>query len=295
MPWVRLWCDILDSPKLFDLSDDLFRGWMLILLCTKKADRGGRVPSPKTLAFWTRRDIETVNGWIGDLLDAGLLDRDGGGFIVHDWEFWQPPRDRTNGERQRRHREAKKVSPSEPPSSKDSDTEAEAEAEAAKTVTDARVSRNRNGVTVNLGSETIPITPNPPTPTLFQSNWGPDQQAVVQLALERWGASNGDAVIGDFLRDYPAPWVRAAIDRAWDKLGQDLRPAYIRGILRGFQRDGGPKQVSKGPVAYKPTPIAAVKPDRPPPVDDPIPPEEAARMLRAMTRRGVVQRVEKQA
>jgi hypothetical protein len=234
MPWIRLWTDTLDSPKIFGLSDDLFRGWTLILLATKKADRGGVVPSIETLAFWAHRDIETASRWVDGLIRAGFLERHDDLVTVHDWDYWQPPRDRTNAERQMRHRKDRKVSFPRPLSSKETDTETEAEG--AKNVT----ARKRNAVTHPLPEV---FAPNPaPAPPTSPLAWGPEQQKIVDLAAERWGASNGDSVVGGFLREYPAAWVKAACDRVWDKDGAELKPAYLRGILQAYQREGGPKQ-----------------------------------------------------
>ena len=77
------------------------------------------------------------------------------------------------------------------------------------------------------------------------------------MASERWGDKNGDSVIGDLLREFEPSWVRAAMDREWDKHKQDLRPAYLRSILQGFQNDGGPpvsKHENNGKTAVQQRP-----------------------------------------
>ncbi|MGO9920972.1 MAG: hypothetical protein ACLQIB_40575, partial [Isosphaeraceae bacterium] len=80
---------------------------------------------------------------------------------------------------------------------------------------------------------------------------------VVALATQRWGASNGDCMIGDLLRAYPVELVRAAIDRHWDKVGARIRPALLRATCQGMLADGWtPGQPapgrSGGSVPYKP-------------------------------------------
>lgn len=98
-------------------------------------------------------------------------------------------------------------------------------------------------------------TPTPTVAPLRQAE-SPEAQRVLKIATERWGDKDGDRVVGDLLKEYDPAWVKVAIDKAWDKLGQDLRPPYIRSILQGFQRDGGPPKsvVSAAAASVKPKP-----------------------------------------
>jgi hypothetical protein len=80
--------------------------------------------------------------------------------------------------------------------------------------------------------EERPPTPNPLG--LSQSEY----RAVLELADRRWGASNGGPVVAEFLNEYEPRWVKAACDAAFDKFGPEFKPAYIRGTLQGYLRDG---------------------------------------------------------
>lgn len=93
----------------------------------------------------------------------------------------------------------------------------------------------------------------------------PAQQECIRIATERWGASSGDAIVGDFLRDYPAAWVRIAMDLEWDAHGKAIAPRYMRGILQRFQRQGGPDEpkAANGRQSREPPPKVPVKPKRP--------------------------------
>lgn len=71
--------------------------------------------------------------------------------------------------------------------------------------------------------------------------FGPEEQGIIEIATRRWGASNGDRIIGDFLKEYPTGWVRRAMDEMFDALQGDFRPKYLRSILQRFQQEGGPK------------------------------------------------------
>ncbi len=51
-------------------------------------------------------------------------------------------------------------------------------------------------------------------------------------------------MVSDLLREYPPDWVKMACDAEWDKHQAALNVSYLRGILRGYQRDGGPPKAS---------------------------------------------------
>ena len=83
--------------------------------------------------------------------------------------------------------------------------------------------------------------------------WDPAQQEVIDLAGQRWGASNGDCIVGDLLRTYSAELVMEAIDRHWSKVGPALRPALLMATCRGMLADGWQAEKSNSPVGVKPT------------------------------------------
>lgn len=134
MPWLRFWTDILDSEKIADLDDASYRGWSLTLIAAKRFDHDGMLPPLRRLAYWLRRSEAVVADLLERLVSAGLLDRDGDWFRVHDWKRWQEPEDRTNAERQRRHREKKKPPSALPEEERKAETERE-QSRAEETVT----------------------------------------------------------------------------------------------------------------------------------------------------------------
>jgi len=120
--------------------------------------------------------------------------------------------------------------------------------------------------TLNLGGKAdlppiVAAPPLDPPPSNPPPGWDSRQEEVVALATQRWGSSNGDCMIGDLLRAYPVELVKAAVDRHWDKVGPNIRPALLRATCQGMLADGWtPNQPSRegdGSVPYKrdgPTP-----------------------------------------
>ena len=84
--YIQVWTDILDSPKTHDLDDNLFAGWVKLLLVAKKFKHDGKLPGGKIIAFWTHQDGAIVARWLRDLEDRGFLDRDDDNQLsIHDW------------------------------------------------------------------------------------------------------------------------------------------------------------------------------------------------------------------
>lgn len=158
MPWLRLWIDILDDADIHGLPLSLVGAWTLLLAAAKKYDRQGQLPPIKTLAFWVHHPQETVTAWLEELVTAGFVEGNGVTYSMHGWERWQEPKDRTNAERQARHKakvKAEKKSPPAPP--KESNTERESEG----TVTQTPLLTPGNGSVTAL-PESEPFDPGPP-------------------------------------------------------------------------------------------------------------------------------------
>lgn len=126
---------------------------------------------------------------------------------------------------------------------------------------------------------------NAPDPPLRPSPIPDDPVAkqCLQLAMDRWGASNGDALVGDLLRTFKPPIVRHAIDREWDKHGANLKPSYLRSICQEVQAEGIPvrkgENTGKTAVQQRPeeTRSALKRPDF-----EGMPDTPATRAVRAM-------------
>ena len=222
MPWLRLWTDILDSEKIGDLDDATLWGWALILLATKKFNQDGLLPPLKKMAYWLRRPEASVDGWLKKLVKAGLIEKSADGLRAHDWNRWQEPKDHTNSFRQAKHRGAKKsLSALSPETDSETDSETERETDSEGPVTAAP----------------LPAAVTPLLPRSDVSFWDDRQQQCVDLATRRWGASNGDVIVGDLLRSYSAEIVMESIDQHWDKVGQAIAPALLRSTCKGKHED----------------------------------------------------------
>jgi len=84
LPWLRLYLDILDEPKVQTLPDKLFKFWINCLLLTGK--NLGSLPSPEDIAFSFRMKKPTVDEYLRKLFDADLLDLNDGTYIPHAWD-----------------------------------------------------------------------------------------------------------------------------------------------------------------------------------------------------------------
>ncbi len=257
MQFVPLWDSMLDNLKLHRLGPEAIGKWCYMLLAAQRHDAlEGTLPDLETLSFWLRQPEGTVKEWLAELVAARLVDRSGKSYAIHDWDEWRCKGDKAARERMRRKRERDRN-----------------EGENGHVERNAGRNTERNvtpDVTPNVTPHVTGVFPprkelaeaeaeeeekrgNPPP--LIRSAWGADEQAVVDLALERWGASNGDSVVMDLLRDYPAALVRAAMDRHWDNVGEAIKPALLRGICRGIWNDGWPPKVK-----LKPSPKARAEP-----------------------------------
>jgi hypothetical protein len=108
-PWIRLYRDSLHNPKIVSLSDRQHRVWHNLLLI---ADDEGQLPISRDIACHLRVSIAEVEQLLGELLEAGLVDRNLNGpgihrFQLHDWNTHQYVSD-TSTERVRKFRNKNK-------------------------------------------------------------------------------------------------------------------------------------------------------------------------------------------
>ncbi len=97
--------------------------------------------------------------------------------------------------------------------------------------------------------------------------WTPKHQRVLDRNTERFGASNGDRVISDLLRDYSPEIVSAACDYHYDNNGGALDVRMLRGVCQRMKR-GEWKMPTTGKGRSGPVAMAAPNPILPyvPPV-----------------------------
>src|SRR5262245_5749714 len=82
--WLRLYCDILDDPKVQKLSGDDFKAWINLLVLAKEG--GGLLPPIEDIAFKLRTTEENATRLTEELVKRGLLDSDGKDITPHNWD-----------------------------------------------------------------------------------------------------------------------------------------------------------------------------------------------------------------
>ena len=99
MPWLRIDDGFPSHPKIGRLSDRHFRVWIRVLT------HAARYNDP-TVDEGTMREVMGLDAKaVERFAELRLLDRNGTGWRIHDWDEYSP---RTSTERVRRHRETKR-------------------------------------------------------------------------------------------------------------------------------------------------------------------------------------------
>lgn len=109
--WIRLWRDTMDNPKIWYLSPETLRTWILLLCMT---DKHGLLPDIKRIAHKLRLLQADAQQRINELVELRLVDPVGidpkkQSYQMHDWDTWQPAKDNST-ERMRKLRERNRVS-----------------------------------------------------------------------------------------------------------------------------------------------------------------------------------------
>jgi hypothetical protein len=103
--WFRAYSEALDDPKVQRLHPTLFKAWFNLLCLASQHD--GVLPSNDDIAFRLRVSAQDAQGYIDELILAGLIDiRADGARTPHNWETRQFVSD-TSTERVRKHRKRK--------------------------------------------------------------------------------------------------------------------------------------------------------------------------------------------
>ena len=104
-PWIRLYSEIIDDPKVQLLEPDHFRMWINFMCLA--SDNGGKVELSKQVSWRLRVSDDGLNHCISVLTAAGLLDEDdAGGVWIHNWSERQfESDDQTKKSRQWRKRQ----------------------------------------------------------------------------------------------------------------------------------------------------------------------------------------------
>ena|SRR6202165_1631142 len=133
LPWLRLYTEVLNDPKVQNLSDRLFRAW-INLLCVASKYRGV-LPEIEELAFLLRIKPAKATVLLEDLRAVGLFDEIDGHIAPHNWKGRQYESDHSTPRVQRfrnsRRNEKRNVSDSVSETTPDTDSDSDADSEAA--------------------------------------------------------------------------------------------------------------------------------------------------------------------
>jgi hypothetical protein len=138
--WFRVYDDIVDNPKVQQLSPKNFRA--LINLWALASQNDGALPSEKDIGFRLRMKPSEVVKMLADLRQAELIDETDQGLTPHNWSSRQYKSD-TSRERTRLYRQRKRdaqcdvtqtVTVTAPDTDTDSDTDSEKKEQPAAAV-----------------------------------------------------------------------------------------------------------------------------------------------------------------
>ena len=102
--WFRMDDDVVNDPKVQGLPAEIFKAWVNVLCIASKNQ--GHLPILRDVAFLLRITEAKALELLTKLERAGLLDKDGDGFVPHNWNKRQfkSDCDSTNADRQKRYR-----------------------------------------------------------------------------------------------------------------------------------------------------------------------------------------------
>jgi hypothetical protein len=84
---------VLNNRKVQELEPELFKAWINILCIGSANENRWQVPEMKDVAFAMRVPLGDATGYVDELIERRLLDRDDIGIWVHDWSDWQKESD----------------------------------------------------------------------------------------------------------------------------------------------------------------------------------------------------------
>ena len=104
MKWLRLYDDVLDDPKVQQLSPALFKHWINLLCLANMGKPRGTLPSLFDIAFRLRLSDAKTATVLTDLMVVGLIELQDGHTWMHGWNERQRASDDV-AERVRKHRD----------------------------------------------------------------------------------------------------------------------------------------------------------------------------------------------
>lgn len=111
-PWLRLYTEILNDPKLARLTDEQFRTYIRLLCAVKTYDRRGQLPPDEDTSFMLRLSLAAWRKSRDALIRIGLIDitetPQGKALSIHGWNRRQYESDHSH-ERVARYRKRQKA------------------------------------------------------------------------------------------------------------------------------------------------------------------------------------------
>jgi hypothetical protein len=253
-PWLRLYRDALNNPKIGTLGFEATGMWAI---CLMLSDDEGNLPDEAGIAWASRSHVDGVTELMACLLRNGLVTRYGNGYRLHDWAQHQrnSDYDTSGAERQKRFRERQKAQ-----SSAVTDSNALRNASVTLPDTDTDTEKNRTSlrsVTREGDGPAVPVVVKPQRASKAPggSSWPadaviPDQwQHDARLARQRAGKgdinyqaeaerfANHFAANGKRMKDWRRAWLNWATSPYVDQLkgagnakGKPGRGAVLRDI-----------------------------------------------------------------
>lgn len=251
MQFVPLWTSILRSRKVASLPDDLYRTWTYCLCAAQEYDhRGGALPMPDDLSYALHMDTHELLSRLSRLSRLGFVEERDGVWAVHDWEDWKHRPDPTAAARKRAERDRKRMKGKEVESK---DGGADASDDVTVTAVTSKMSQCHAPTQLNSPTPTPhtplpPVTggaagegecepfesPGEPTPNPAAPPMTAEARRVLDRATERWGASNGDRIVADLLKDFAPAVVGAACDQHYARAKGVLQPERLLGICQAM-------------------------------------------------------------
>lgn len=182
MNWFRFYHEVVDDPKVQELSPDLFKAWVNLLCIGSQQDERGVLPELDKIRYRLRMTAHEALAMITALEAAGLIEDIGGVLSIHNWngrQFTLKPSDAPEATRERkqrqRERDRAKTNVSRPVT----------RGHAPEEITEIEERRGEE-----RGERTREAVPAPPTPPPHQA------QSIVQDfdvddAMTNWALAKG--------------------------------------------------------------------------------------------------------
>lgn len=105
--WLKLYCEILDDPKMGCLSDHLWRRSVELMLAAKRLGKDGLLPTAEQIAWMLRlSDVAQLQSDLEAIATTGIIRPEGEGWLIVNFASRQGPS--TSSERKRAQRDRKR-------------------------------------------------------------------------------------------------------------------------------------------------------------------------------------------